>query len=210
MIISLGLREWRNWQTRTVQVRVPVRAWGFKSPLAHQLKAPEKIGGLLLCPGGGIMMAMTSIRARSSQDCRTVVDWIPDENACYLFTGPRLTWPLTPAQLDETAATPGLSAWMLLDDEGSVVGHFDLTLDGERARLGRVLIAPENRGRGLAHELVRQAREKARELGAAQLTLCVIKGNEPAIRTYVSAGFVFEESVGRPDQLEMSLRLLAG
>ena len=30
-----GEREWRNWQTRTVQVRVPVRAWGFKSPLAH-------------------------------------------------------------------------------------------------------------------------------------------------------------------------------
>lgn len=28
-------REWRNWQTRTVQVRVPERAWGFKSPLAH-------------------------------------------------------------------------------------------------------------------------------------------------------------------------------
>ena len=31
------LREWRNRQTRTVQVRVPVRAWGFNSPLAHQL-----------------------------------------------------------------------------------------------------------------------------------------------------------------------------
>ena len=30
------LREWRNRQTRTVQVRVPVRAWGFNSPLAHQ------------------------------------------------------------------------------------------------------------------------------------------------------------------------------
>jgi hypothetical protein len=35
VVISLSLREWRNWQTRTVQVRVPVRAWGFKSPLAH-------------------------------------------------------------------------------------------------------------------------------------------------------------------------------
>src|SRR5687768_14610627 len=32
---SIGEREWRNWQTRTVQVRVPERAWGFKSPLAH-------------------------------------------------------------------------------------------------------------------------------------------------------------------------------
>jgi len=28
-------REWRNRQTRTVQVRVPARAWGFNSPLAH-------------------------------------------------------------------------------------------------------------------------------------------------------------------------------
>ena len=31
------MREWRNWQTRTVQVRVPARAWGFNSPLAHRV-----------------------------------------------------------------------------------------------------------------------------------------------------------------------------
>lgn len=36
--MSSSWREWRNWQTRTVQVRVPERAWGFKSPLAHHLK----------------------------------------------------------------------------------------------------------------------------------------------------------------------------
>ena len=29
------MREWRNRQTRTVQVRVPVMEWGFNSPLAH-------------------------------------------------------------------------------------------------------------------------------------------------------------------------------
>lgn len=32
-------REWRNRQTRTVQVRVPERAWGFNSPLAHKLRS---------------------------------------------------------------------------------------------------------------------------------------------------------------------------
>ena len=48
MLISLRLREWRNWQTRTVQVRVPVRAWGFKSPLAHSGKAPEKSGAFFV------------------------------------------------------------------------------------------------------------------------------------------------------------------
>src|SRR6266516_3303019 len=28
--------EWRNWQTRRLQVPVSERMWGFKSPLAHQ------------------------------------------------------------------------------------------------------------------------------------------------------------------------------
>ena len=29
--------EWRNWQTRRLQVPVSERMWGFKSPLAHRL-----------------------------------------------------------------------------------------------------------------------------------------------------------------------------
>jgi hypothetical protein len=36
MLISLSSREWRNWQTRWLQVPVLERAWGFKSPLAHE------------------------------------------------------------------------------------------------------------------------------------------------------------------------------
>ncbi len=51
--------EWRNWQTRRIQVPVSARTWGFKSPLAHQqfcaLQAPEpatEVHGLLpvSCP----------------------------------------------------------------------------------------------------------------------------------------------------------------
>jgi hypothetical protein len=29
--------EWRNWQTRWLQVPVAARSWGFKSPLAHPI-----------------------------------------------------------------------------------------------------------------------------------------------------------------------------
>ena len=40
------MREWRNRQTRTVQVRVPVMEWGFNSPLAHDETAdPLRICG---------------------------------------------------------------------------------------------------------------------------------------------------------------------
>ncbi len=37
-------REWRNWQTRRIQVPVPERVWGFKSPLAHPSSRPERRG----------------------------------------------------------------------------------------------------------------------------------------------------------------------
>ena len=43
-------REWRNRQTRTVQVRVPERTWGFNSPLAHTSRPPPRPGGGLSFP----------------------------------------------------------------------------------------------------------------------------------------------------------------
>src|SRR5215207_6642729 len=33
--------EWRNWQTRWLQVPVAARSWGFKSPLAHRVLAGQ-------------------------------------------------------------------------------------------------------------------------------------------------------------------------
>src|ERR1019366_1582097 len=40
-IVARSLGEWRNWQTRRLQVPVSERMWGFKSPLAHHLLAHE-------------------------------------------------------------------------------------------------------------------------------------------------------------------------
>ena len=58
MFMQSVRREWRNRQTRTVQVRVPERVWGFNSPLAHlglSTKCPVavtkslRIGSLSFC-----------------------------------------------------------------------------------------------------------------------------------------------------------------
>ena len=34
---GLTMGEWRNWQTRRIQVPVSARTWGFKSPFAHNV-----------------------------------------------------------------------------------------------------------------------------------------------------------------------------
>ena len=44
VLASLSSREWRNWQTRWLQVPVPERVWGFKSPLAHSVKMASDLG----------------------------------------------------------------------------------------------------------------------------------------------------------------------
>jgi hypothetical protein len=49
--------EWRNWQTRTVQVRVSFWTWGFKSPLAHFTARPvyeAEIRGIDATPLTGV------------------------------------------------------------------------------------------------------------------------------------------------------------
>ena len=43
--------EWRNWQTRRLQVPVSERMWGFKSPLAH--RSGTRRTRRLSCRGGG-------------------------------------------------------------------------------------------------------------------------------------------------------------
>ncbi|NHU85910.1 GNAT family N-acetyltransferase [Kocuria sp. JC486] len=144
-------------------------------------------------------MSPHHLRTRTPADCETVVGWVPDVEALHLFTGPRMTWPLTSGQLS-TMEGSGLSAWMLVaDDTDAALGHFDLTLDGQSARIGRVLIDPARRGHGLAHVLIGLAMEKTRELGAMELRLNVMVGNEPAIRTYARAGFIEMEQSDRPD-----------
>jgi RimJ/RimL family protein N-acetyltransferase len=132
---------------------------------------------------------MYSLRPRTPADCESVVGWIPDMEDLYLFSGPRLTWPLTSSQLSAMEGA-NFSPWILVEnDTDEPVGHFDLTLEGQTARMGRVLIAPEQRGRGLAHVLVSIAIDQAKSLGASELRLNVIAGNKPAIRTYARAGF---------------------
>lgn len=150
---------------------------------------------------------MFRLRRRTATDCEAVVSWIPDPDALYLFTGPRLRWPLDAAQLSELEDA-GCNGWTLVENESNdPVGHFDLAIDGEVARIGRVCVDPARRGQGLAHLLVGFAVDRARSLGASELRLNVIVGNDAAIRTYERAGFTTSPQSDRPDVRAMSRAL---
>ena len=43
------LQVWRNWQTRTVQVRVKAISWRFDSSYLHHKIKPDPCGPVLFC-----------------------------------------------------------------------------------------------------------------------------------------------------------------
>lgn len=139
-------------------------------------------------------------RPRTDRDLEQIVSWIPDADALFLFSGTRLSWPLTEAGLRDLTHTAGLVAFGVIDARGDLVGHFDLAVEGGCARLGRVIVDPARRGRGYARGLLRVAGEQAGRRGAEVVRLNVVTTNEPAIRAYRRAGFtVVADGSNRPD-----------
>lgn len=150
------------------------------------------------------------LRRRTEGDCETIVSWIDNAADLYLFSGPRLQWPLDSTQLLRMDQIVGLTAWVLVDDKlDDVVGHFDVAIDHGAARLGRVIIDPLRRGQGLSRILVDQAIAQARRFGASSLSLNVIAGNDRAVRAYERAGFHLVADHPRPDVRTMTLPLSA-
>jgi hypothetical protein len=50
-----------EWQTRTVQVRVSVRTWGFNSPLAHSVGMPTPLCRLLVFLEFGLLVVACQV-----------------------------------------------------------------------------------------------------------------------------------------------------
>ena len=72
---------------------------------------------------------------------------------------------------------------------GVILGGFRTDEAFKTLRCGAMSIVPEERGSGLADQLIRAHEKAAREAGCRQLSLEVIKGNDRAIRFYEKNGY---------------------
>ncbi|MGW0607933.1 GNAT family N-acetyltransferase [Streptomyces sp. NPDC002640] len=84
----------------------------------------------------------------------------------------------------------GVRAFVLVEG-GRPIAYGELWLDDEEdeAELARLLVAPEDRGRGVGRALVRALLAGALEAGFDDVFLRVHPDNTPALRCYHAAGF---------------------
>jgi ribosomal protein S18 acetylase RimI-like enzyme len=88
-------------------------------------------------------------------------------------------------------------ALLVADRDGRVTGTLIVGWDGWRAHMYRLAVEPELRRRGIARELVVEARRRAAALGAVRLDAMVATANEGAIAFWVAAGFTADDHDAR-------------
>lgn len=102
----------------------------------------------------------------------------------------------------ELEVRPG---WALLDGQGVCVGFGQYWMTGAgTAHLGRIIVSPLARGRGLGRLLVQSLSAQAmRESGIQRLTLRVYRDNTAAVALYRDLGFQQVEASSTQELLFM-------
>jgi RimJ/RimL family protein N-acetyltransferase len=132
------------------------------------------------------------IRSPEENDYAAIASWIPDAVACARWAGPRMPFPFAVRDLPELLRMPeGRSRVLGQADRQPALGfgQYWVNRPGE-VHLGRIIVAPEERGRGLGKQLCRLLmKEAVLQTGAEALTLRVYRDNPAAQAVYAGLGF---------------------
>jgi len=133
-----------------------------------------------------------TLRTPVPADYQALASWVPDAEACMRWAGPRVSFPLTPATLSGVLEVAGGFRYVLAEGAAGPVGfgqHWVL-MPGA-VHLGRIIVSPQARGRGLGRSLCEPLMARAvQSTGATSVTLRVYRDNVAAVRLYTGLVFV--------------------
>ncbi|UOQ82495.1 GNAT family N-acetyltransferase [Hymenobacter sp. 5414T-23] len=142
---------------------------------------------------------MIQLEYFTSSDFDQLITWIDSPHLLMNWAGPMFNFPLNRDKLDwylqdsnELGQSEVFTFRAVDTDTGTVVGHISLGSISEKnsaARVSRVFIAPEARGRGFARRMLVEAlRFGFEQLHLHRITLGVYDFNTAAISAYTRAG----------------------
>lgn len=127
----------------------------------------------------------------ASADFDELMRWFPDAAATRNWGGPNFRFPFTAATFREDCRWPAMASFVARipgETRPLAFGQF-YELDG-RINFARLVVHPEQRGRGIGRRFVRLlAGTAAERLGLEEASLFVYRDNEAAVRCYRSLGF---------------------
>jgi RimJ/RimL family protein N-acetyltransferase len=135
-------------------------------------------------------------------DFDNLIRWIDNEDLLTKWSGGLFNFPLTQSSLEwyiKDTNVPGDSdafVYKVVAEDGSTIGHISLggiSWKNRSARITRVLISPENRGKGCCSEMVTAILKIGfQNLKLHRISLGVYTNNDAAVSCYQKSGLKIE------------------
>ena len=138
-----------------------------------------------------------------------IAGWLDSPAATRRWAGSGVPFPLPADAFAAALGLPARPGWALLNAAGACVGFGQYWQSAPGCiHLGRIIVAPHARGRGLGSVLMtRLCAEAVRHADVVQLTLNVYRDNAAALALYRDLGFVGSEDASTPELLFMRRRV---
>ncbi len=137
------------------------------------------------------------------EDINYVIPWITDETDCLIWAGPQVHFPLEPERLLEEIEFSYNNSFCF--KPVGAIKAFGQLLSKQRDMLhmARIIVAPENRGKGYGRQICTDLIQIGRERNARALTLNAYRENLVGIRLYRGLGFFDDQEKSTPEYLHM-------
>jgi len=136
-------------------------------------------------------MQLINVRDKHLQE---MMGWFSSEGELAEWSGPNFRYPYSEESFKEDLKLDSLRSFSLISDENEFLAFGQFYNRLEKCHLGRLIVNPKFRGKGIASELMCRLCELGKEeLKLKESSLFVLANNESAIKAYRKFGFTFSD-----------------
>lgn len=131
------------------------------------------------------------LRAATDEDLKTLISWIKGKEACRLWAGPVVRFPLTLRNLKKDISYSEENTFAMKNTGGKLLGLCQLLRkENDRVHVARIIVSPLQRGNGYGERLCRLLIDEGiKRFGKVYFTLNVYSENSTAVKLYQKLGF---------------------
>jgi len=137
------------------------------------------------------------------------MSWFSSEQKLKKWSGPNFDYPFTAESFKRDLRMDSLNSFVLLDEKNQFVAFGQYYLRLNCCHLGRLVVSPSLRGKGIIAHLIKALVKSGKEkLGVGNCSLFVLADNKPAIVAYQKSGFsltVYPEQITLDNCLYMTM-----
>ncbi len=122
-------------------------------------------------------------------DLNEIILWISNEQACMMWAGPHVSFPLTIEKFSKEIVFSADNSFCYKKDESIFAFGQLLTKEKGCLHLARIIVNPIRRGKGYGRLLCTELVDLATQKDCQKISLNVYRSNVSAIKLYLKLGF---------------------